>query len=130
MAFFIPSGLHAKQLVDFCTMEFASSAATHSATMPVDRVVPDHSCCENGNKPATDDRSHHDCDWAYICACSIGQSQLGDKDWVPTYKDAEIIHQESEKLTPFFTFSHEIFDDRQPRIGEYSPPLWLFYDTL
>lgn len=122
MAFLLPSGLHAKQLVDFCMMETATI-----------EMAADHSCCESEaeeNEKQTDSHQHHDCDWGFICACSIGQSQLGDEDWVPTQKDIDVILSESETLTPEFSASQEISTERQPRIGEHSPPLWLLYDTL
>ena len=123
MAFLLPTGLHAKQLIEFCKMELAGS-------VPIE-MAADHSCCESeAEEKETESHQHHDCDWGFICACSIGQSQLGDEDWVPTHKDAVVVLSESEMLTPDFTTTQEIPADRQPRIGEHSPPLWLLYDTF
>ena len=122
MALLIPSGLHAKQLVDFCLME---KAATEMAS--------DHNCCESeSGNDQTDENNHqhHDCDWGMICACSIGQSQLVDEEWVPASKNAEVILTESKNLSLFTTSEEYISDNQQIRIGEYDPPLWLLYDTF
>jgi len=124
MAFLIPSGLHAKQLVDFCMMDM-KSASTEVAT--------ENSCCESESKekPAeTDTHQHHDCDWGFICACNIGQSQLGDEEWLPVSKDTEITLSQTGDLSPFFTSAESIPSDQQIRIGEYDPPLWILYDTF
>jgi len=123
MAFLLPSGLHAKQLVDFCKMELAGSVTIE--------MTEDHSCCESeAEEEKTESHQHHDCDWGFICACSIGQSQLGDEDWVPTHKDTEVVLTETGSITPFYTNTEEFPAYNQPRIGEYNPPLWLLYDTF
>jgi len=132
MAFLIPSGLQAKQLVDFCKMEFDTSVAATSAAIPFDEMEPDHSCCEgkNNDEPASDAHPHSDCDWGFICACSIGQSQLSDKEWIPSQKNFEVTLSQQGTLAPFFTSATYILADQQIRIGEHSPPLWLLYDTF
>ena len=123
MAFLIPTGLQAKDLVEFCMMEMSSHQTTQTTTSDLD-----HHC---DTEPAEENESeHHDCDWGFICACNIGQSQLSDKDWVPTHKDAEITLSESGTVVPFFATTHETPVDQQPRIGEHDPPLWLLYDTF
>jgi hypothetical protein len=122
MAFLIPSGLHAKQLVDFCLMEKAATEMTD-----------DHSCCESeSTEKKTKDDTHqlHDCEWGMICACSIGQSQLGDEEWIPVSQDAEVFLAESEHLSLSSNSSEPVPVDQQIRIGEYAPPLWLLYDTF
>jgi len=96
-------------------------------------MAADHACCESiaeEKEKQTDTHQHHDCDWGMICACSIGQSQLGDEDWIPASKDAEVILTESDNLSLFTTSGESISDDQQIRIGEYDPPLWLVYDTF
>lgn len=97
-------------------------------------MADQHRDCHPNEDPqdATNDdqASHPDCDWGFICACNIGQSQLGDEEWVPTHKDIEVVHTEGETLSPYSTPSQDIFADRQPRIGEHAPPLWLLYDTF
>ncbi|WP_147303481.1 hypothetical protein [Rhodohalobacter sp. SW132] len=132
MAFLIPGGLHAKQLVDFCKTELGSHNATE---MPhhSDEMAADHSCCESETEEKekqTDSHTHHDCDWGFICACSIGQSQLGDEEWIPTTKNLEIALTQQGDVPPFFTSGDHILADQQIRIGQYDPPLWLLYDTF
>jgi hypothetical protein len=122
MAFLIPSGLHAKQLVDFCMMDSA-----------VTEMAADHSCCESDSKETeaeTKAHQHHDCDWGFICACSIGHSQLGDEDWIPVSKAKEVILSKADDLSPLISPGEPIPADQHIRIGEYSPPLWLLYDTF
>ena len=96
-------------------------------------MAADHSCCESDSKEKeteTESHQHHDCDWGLICACNIGQSQLGDEEWLPVSKDGEITLSQTGDLTPFFTSAESISADQQIRIGEYDPPLWLLYDTF
>lgn len=121
MAFLIPTGLHAKQFVDFCMMEMNSHEMATTASS--------HDHCDA--EPVEENRSdHQDCDWGFICACSIGQSQLGDKEWIPTKKNIEITLTQQGDLPPFFTSGEHVQADQQIRIGQYDPPLWLLYDTL
>ena len=122
MAFLIPSGLHAKKLVDFCMMDSAET-----------EMAADHSCCESESKEKkteTESHPHQDCDWGFICACDIGLSQLGDKEWIPSSADNEIILAKTGEFFPMITFSESVPADHQARIGEYDPPLWLLYDTF
>lgn len=124
MALMIPSGLHAKQLAEFCMMNGTSAEADMAA---------DHSCCETMNEPADQhdsETSHHDCDWGFICACNIGQSQLGDTEWIISTNDVTVTLTESENLTTFITSADPIHSDQQQRIGQHTPPLWLLYDTF
>ncbi|MEX0639216.1 MAG: hypothetical protein WD094_02055 [Balneolaceae bacterium] len=124
LAFLIPTGLQAKNLVEYCMMEMSSH---HSAQTTSDS---DHNC---ESEPADKQDNHHEhqnCDWGSVCACNVFQSLPLDKDWVPTHKNAAVVHPESETLAFYFTSSQRILTDRQPRIGEFSPPLWLLYDTL
>jgi hypothetical protein len=132
MAFLIPSGLQAKQLVDFCLMEFSSHTSAHTAAIPFDEMEPDHSCCVSNpdDETASDAHSHSACDWGFICACSIGQSQLSDEEWIPVSNDTEIILAKTGDLTPFITSGESIPAGTQIRIGEHDPPLWLLYDTF
>ena len=123
LAFLIPSGLHAKQLVDFCMMEMNSHEMTSTASSS------SHDHCDT--EPAEENESeHHDCDWGFICACNIGQSQLSDEEWIPTTKNLEIALTQQGEIPPFFTSGDHIQADQQIRIGQYDPPLWLLYDTF
>ena len=121
MAFLLPAGLHAKQVVDFCMMEMnhhemATTASSH-----------DHCDTEPAEESASD---HQECDWGFICACSAGQSQLADKEWIPVTNNLEITLTQQGELLPFFASSEHVQADKQIRIGEYDPPLWLLYDTF
>jgi hypothetical protein len=123
MAFLIPSGLHAKQLVDFCMMEMNSHLMADTPSS--------HECCDS--EPAEENENkheHHDCEWGYICACDIGKSALGDEEWIPVSQKFDAQLAEKEPLAPFFTLSETIPAVQQIRIGEYDPPLWLLYDTF
>jgi hypothetical protein len=62
MAFLIPTGLHAKDLVEFCKMEFGSVPA-ETAGIPADEMKAGHSCCESGDEEPSQDHAHHDCEW-------------------------------------------------------------------
>lgn len=122
MALLIPSGLHAKQLVDYCITNSTQSAMT-----------ADHSCCESTAEPdkhQNEDASHHDCDWGFICACNISESLLSDQDWITSTNDVTVTLTESENLTTHITSADPIHSDQQLRIGQYNPPLWLLYDTF
>ena len=96
-------------------------------------MATNHSCCESEAKEKEKQprqHQHHDCDWVIICACSIGQSQLGDEDWIPTTKNLEITLTQLGDIPPYFTSGEYISADQQIHIGEYAPPLWLLYDTF
>jgi len=119
MAFLIPTGLHAKQLVDFCMMEMNSHEMTSAGSS--------HHHCDS--EPA-EEESDQLCDWGFLCACNIGESQLSDEEWIPTTKNIDITLTVLGDLAPFFTFEAHIQAEQQIRIGEYDPPLWLLYDTF
>jgi hypothetical protein len=123
MAFLIPSGLHAKQLVEFCLIN--SQEATEMAA--------DHSCCESeqGDTDNEPDKSHHDdCGWSFICACHIGESALSDSNWILSTTDAEIRLTEKENLTPFITSAERVPATQNKQLAQHDPPLWLVYDTF
>jgi len=123
MAFLIPTGLHAKQLVDFCMMEMGSHAMTSSSSS--------HDHCETESDEEEKETSEHQhCDWGFICACKIGESQLSDEEWIPTSKNIDITLIQLGDLPPFFASAEHIQAEQQIRIGEYDPPLWLLYDTF
>lgn len=122
MAFLIPTGLHAKQLVEFCMMEMAAN-----------EMAADHSCCESETKEKqkeTDNHKHHECDWGFVCACDIGKSALDDEEWIPSSQSFDGFLTEKETLTPFLSIDERINVEQQIRIGTYAPPLWLLYDTF
>ena len=122
MAFLIPTGLHAKQLVDFCMMEMAAN-----------EMATDHSCCESdAEKDMAENQTHahHECDWGFVCACDIGNSALDDEEWIPSSQSYDGFLTEKETLSPFLSTDELINDEQQIRIGQYDPPLWLLYDTF
>lgn len=122
MAFLIPSGLHAKQLVEFC---LANSQKTLE-------MVADHSCCESSQDDAEEDsaNNHHDCGWSFICACHIGESALSDSNWIVSSVDVEVRFTEKKNLTPFITTSERISALKNRLATQHDPPLWLVYDTF
>lgn len=122
MAFLVPSGLHAKQLVDFC-MTDVKGAATEMAA--------NHSCCDSeAEEKQTESHQHHDCDWGFICACAIGESALSDADWIVSSTDAAVELTKKENLTPFITSSERISTSQNKQLAQHDPPLWLVYDTF
>jgi hypothetical protein len=124
MAFLIPSGLHAKQLVDFCMIDMKGAAMEMAA---------DHNCCESEaeeQQKQSDAHQHHDCDWGFICACSIGESALSDADWIVSSTDAPIQLAEKENLTPFINTTERISTSQNKQLAQHDPPLWLVYDTF
>ncbi|MCC5913744.1 MAG: hypothetical protein JJU46_05150 [Balneolaceae bacterium] len=131
MALLIPSGLHAKQLVDFCKTEFGSMPG-HTTEIPMNEMEADHSCCEDDDSedPASDAHSHHDCDWGFICACGIGESALSDADWTISTTDSAIQLAEKGDLTPYITTSERISISQNKQLAQHDPPLWLVYDTF
>lgn len=86
--------------------------------------------CHPGSDQKSDEASHPDCDWGFICACNIGQSQLSDEDYVPTHKNTVVTLTETGAMSPLFRTEKVFLSYYQPRIGEYKPPLWLMYDTF
>ena len=125
MAFLIPTGLQAKDLVEFCMMEMSSHQTTHTTSSD-----SSHHCDAEPAEEKDDEQEHPNCDWGFICACSIGQSQLSDEEWIPTTKNLEITLTQQGDLAPFYTSGDHIRADQQIRIGQYAPPLWLLYDTF
>jgi hypothetical protein len=124
MAFLIPSGLHAKQLVDFCMMDMKSDNTEMAA---------DHSCCESEaqeEQDKTDAHQHHDCGWSFICACHIGESALSDANWIVSSTEAAIELTEKENLTPFITSYERISVSQNKQLAQHDPPLWLVFDTF
>lgn len=122
MAFLIPTGLHAKQLVDFCMMNTATN-----------QMVADHSCCGDDTEKKTVENqthAHHDCGWGFVCACDIGNSALDDQEWIHSSQVFNGFLTKKETLLPFLSTDELINDNQQIRIGEYDPPLWLLYDTF
>lgn len=118
-ALFLPTGLHAKQLVDFCK------------PAPIEQTMAtDHSCCdEPADNESRDAHQNHHCDWGFICACNISQSDLIDAEWVISNNDFTVTLTESETLSLHISTSELIQFDQQYRIGHHQPPLWLLYDT-
>ncbi len=124
MAFLIPSGLHAKQFVEFCMTEFAKTA-------PVE-MAEDHSCCESNplDHESTSHSHHDDCEWGWICACNIGKSALSDSDWIVSGKELEIELSEQENFATPSTLSEQADISQNRILAQYDPPLWLVYDTF
>ena len=118
-ALFVPSGLHAKQLVDFCTPAPAEQP-----------MAADHSCCEEPDEMESSDPHHHqDCGWGFICACNLGGSELDDQEWIVSDNTYLAVLTEVKTLSLLFPISEFIPRDHQLRIGHFDPPLWLLYDT-
>ena len=123
MAFLIPSGLHAKQLVEFCMTN----------TQETTDMAADHSCCESEQADADNEsgNSHHDdCGWSFICACHIGESALSGSNWIVSSADVEVPLTEKENLTPFITSTERIPPLQNKQTTQHGPPLWLVYDTF
>lgn len=119
VALFVPSGLHAKQLVDFCK------------PAPIEQsMAANHSCCdEPADNESSDAHQNHHCEWGFICACNISQSELIDTEWVISNNDFTVTLTESETLTLHIPSTIPIRFEQQFRIGHHQPPLWLLYDT-
>ncbi len=125
MAFLVPSGLHAKQLVEFCLITPLEAA----------EMAADHSCCEveqsSSDADTENDASHHDdCGWSFICACHIGESALSDSNWILSSTDVEIQLTEKENLTPFISSAERVPATHNKQLAQHDPPLWLVYDTF
>ncbi|CAN5365120.1 hypothetical protein BH23BAC3_BH23BAC3_31640 [soil metagenome] len=121
MAFLIPTGMQAKQLVDFCDMEMNSH---HMSDAPLC-----HDCCESEKEESTDHHQNHDCDHGIICACNNAQT-LPDENYIPTVRDTAVEPDVNVNFTLFFTTSEPIHKDLQKRIGQHDSPLYLLYDTF
>lgn len=118
LAFLIPSGLQAKQFVDFCLMD------THNVEME-----KDHSCCESEEKQDSES-SDHSCAVMGICACNIGDTTLKDYDWVIPNSDFSVVLFETDTLFSFINSDETILTNHRKQSPGHSPPLWLVYDTL
>ena len=124
LAFLIPSGLHAKQLVDFCLMEIVHHETTEMAD--------DHSCCV-ADEPVhnkSDQHQQHDCGWIGICACDIGDTTLSNFQWTTVSNDFTAVFSKQFDLTPFITSDEPIDNLLLHQLRQNSPPLWLMYDTF
>ncbi|PKD42461.1 hypothetical protein [Rhodohalobacter barkolensis] len=126
IAFLIPAGLQAKQLVDFCMMDMG-----HHNTM---EMADDHSCCtekEPVHHDQNDDSSHsHECESLGICACNTSQPLLKDADWTIVTNEFSVILPKKTYLTPFITSDEPITFSNAHNLSQYKPPLWLMYDTF
>lgn len=119
LALFVPTGLHAKQLVDFCK------------PAPIEQpMAADHSCCDEPDETEKSDaHQDHNCDWGFICACNISLSDLNDTEWVVANNNIALTLTESATLSFHILSSEPIHSDQKFRIGHFKPPLWLLYDT-
>jgi len=119
-ALFVPTGIHAKQIVDFCK------------PTPVEQpMAADHSCCDDSEKKESpDSHPHQDCDWGFICACNLGASELIDKEWVVANNDLTIKLTESESFSAPIPSIEPIHHNQQVRLGQHDPPIWLMFGTF
>jgi len=126
IAFLIPSGLQAKQLVDFCMMEMHNHDGMEMAD--------DHSCCteEAPTQHDSHKKSAHDCesDEAQICACELDLSYFEVTDWVLVSNEFTAYLPKQIHLKPLLSSDESIHQDQSRHIHEHSPPIWLVYDTL
>lgn len=126
IAFLIPAGLQAKQLVDFCMMEM-----NHHEGM---EMVDDHSCCtekETTHNDHKDDSTHsHECESMGICACNTGQLLLKNTDRTIVSNEFSVILPQKTYLIPFITSDEPISFSNAHNLSQYKPPLWLMYDTF
>jgi len=68
----IPTGLQAKELIDYCLDPVEQSSD----------MKHDHSCCpSDSDEPEPGDATQHDCNWSLICACHIDRAPLSDQNW-------------------------------------------------
>lgn len=118
-ALFMPTGLHAKQLVDFCKPS------------PIEQpMAADHSCCDQPDKNETSNtHQNHTCDWGIICACDVSLSDLNNTEWIVSNNNFAVILTETETISQLVPSIEPIHSDQQLRIDHYKPPLWLLYDT-
>ena len=83
----LPTGLHAKQLVDYCFDRDGYATHTHASvehhTPDEAREADDHNCCpvENWQTESMAGISHEDCGWGFICTCHIDLASLSDQNW-------------------------------------------------
>lgn len=125
MAFLLPAGLQAKQLVNYCLMNHAETE------MPAGHHCDGAESDEEESATHSDNNhKHHECDSGVICACNIGHNTMGGEKWIPVTQTGGIYLFGTENFPPLITFVEPIRDDLQTRIGQHLPPLWLLYDTL
>lgn len=118
--FLLPSGLHGKQLVDFCMMEMNSHQMADSS----------HAHHDSPETEKQASHGHQDCDWGVICACSVDKAPLSDENSVPVSSSSAITLQADDFDHTFFLSDEPIRHELQARIGQHDPPLYLLYDTF
>ncbi|MEX2602427.1 MAG: hypothetical protein WD355_12300 [Balneolaceae bacterium] len=101
----LPTGLHAKALVDFCMAPVAESTG----------MLPGHSCCPSDSEDASNHdlpetmhhpesqespASHNHCESAVICTCHFGQSLLKNQNWTTQQQQLDGLLAEITTITP------------------------------
>lgn len=137
----MPTGLHAKQLIDFCL----SGQNEHPMSRSADTRSSGHDCPNAESEPASHqhaashdtglhdsdthrgDSDHQDCEGDLICACNIDHAPLSDQSW---------LQSSHSNLSGLMTVSM-ISPDRQSRllsstttITYTTPPLFLLNSTF
>lgn len=121
LAFLIPTGLQAKQLVDFCMM-------SHHDGM---EMANNHRCCtEEAPSHHDSELPSHDCGILGFCACNIGDTVLNESEWTQTTNKFTALLTEQADLSPFIITNERITFSLHHRLGQHDPPLWLMYDTF
>lgn len=121
LAFLIPTGLQAKQLVDYCLM-------SHHDEL---EVVDNYSCCkEEAPSHQNSELPNHDCGILGFCACDIGDTVLHESEWTLTTNKFTALLTEQADLAPFIVTTERISLSHHHRLGQHDPPLWLMYDTF
>lgn len=118
----LPTGLQAKQLMDFCMMEMSHHAMNMNDS---------HDCClPMENHQSGQQKNNQDCDTGQICACSLDEAPVKNESVVPVnFAGAVILAENGFKFT--LTSPDEIIHkDLTPDSHQYSPPLYLQYDTF
>lgn len=118
----LPTGLHAKALVDFCLAPVEESS----------HMLPDHSCCPSeteGEHPESYDSTHNQCDSDLKCTCHIDEIPLNNQNWVTSNANYTGI------LTAFTTISSEDHTDNFHYPDFFSdtfstPPIYLMNSTF
>ena len=116
----IPSGLHAKALIDYC---FSTTAAKGAP------MQQDHSCCLP-DRPDETSGNKHDCEWETVCTCHIEPAPLSELEWTapkPDDKAAEL------PVQPVSLSAMDTAGEDMPMPAEIyrsGPPLWLMNATL
>lgn len=118
----LPSALQAKQLLDFCMTEMS-----HHEMM----MDGSHDCClPVANHHSGTQEINHDCENGQICACPVGEVPAQNQSVVPANSTSGIILSQAAfnfTLTPPDEIIH---NDLTPASNQYSPPLYLLYDTF